>query len=246
MDKEWLDNIQYFEVEEKTELEQWCAYIGYHKYKDIYNLLSNISSETITFKTLKAVAKYEFNLSDFLHSAIKFVELRFRAFLLNQYDFEITKHNYITQISKIIGENKRELDSKTHYEYGLNEVSTFKEFIEKSGMDTLFKIVKVLSEEELKKLNLNKKDLDDILKGIKKLRNDVAHNQLLLIENKIELKSRIIKLLKCLPNAELKKKRIDKLDEINKKFENELTNKDSKINEIKFVFTNEDKIEIGL
>lgn len=242
MSRKWLDNLQYFATEEKTELEQWCTYIGYHKYKAIYNLLSNISSETITFKTLKAVAKYEFNLSDFLHSVIKFVELRFRAFLLNKYDFEITKHNYITEISAIIGENERSLDSKTHYECSLSNETTFREFIEKSGMDTLFKVVKILSDDELKKLNLNKKDLDEVLKDIKKLRNDVAHSQLLLIENKDELKNRIITLLRCLPDNDLKKKRIDKLNEINKKFENELNNKDSKINEIKFVLTNKDKI----
>ena len=246
MSKEWLDNIKYCSSKEKEELKLWCKYIGFDRYKAIYTLLTKITCEEISFKTLKAVAKYEFNLSDFLNSAIKFVELRFRAFLLNQYDFEITKHNYITQISAIIGESKRELDSKTHYEYGLNETASFSDFIEKSGMDTLFKVVKILNEEELKKLNLNKQDLDDVLKDIKKLRNDVAHSQLLLTENKIELKNRIIKLLRCLPNKDLKKKRIDNLNEINKKFENELTNKDSKIKEIKVVLTSEDKIVIGL
>ena len=34
MSRKWLDNLQYFATEEKTELEQWCTYIGYHKHKN--------------------------------------------------------------------------------------------------------------------------------------------------------------------------------------------------------------------
>lgn len=246
MNKEWLDEIKYCDFKEKEELEQWCKFIGYDRYFSIYNLLSKKINEKLSFNTLKAVAKYEFNLSDYLHSIIKFLELRFRAFLLNQYDFEITKHNYITQISAIIGENKRELDSKTHYEYGLNETASFSDFIEKSGMDTLFKIVKILSDDKLEKLNLNKKGLDKVLDDIKTLRNDVAHSHLLLLENKAKLKRTIILVLKCLPNLELKKKRIDKLTEINKNFKNELLVNNGIVKEIEIILNEEDKKEIGL
>lgn len=245
MNNDWINIIKYSNIQEKDELNQWCKYIGYDRYFSIYKLLID-KCEEVSFEILKAVAKYEFNLSDYLHSVIKFVELRFRAFLVNQYDFEITKHNYITKISAEIGEGERDLDSKTHFEYGLDEETTFTEFIEKSGMDTLFKVVKILSNNELNELDLERNDLDKTLKDIKDLRNDVAHGHLLLLKNPKNLKREIVLLLKLLPNSELKKKRIDKLTEINDKFENELLQNNKIVKEIEIILNEEDKKEIGL
>lgn len=245
MNDKWLDEIKYCDFNEKDELKRWCDYIGYDRYYSIYKLLDD-KCEEVSFKLLKAVAKYEFNLSDYLHSVIKFVELRFRAFLVNQYDFEITKHNYITKISAEIGEGERDLDSKTHFEYGLDEETTFTKFIEKSGMDTLFKVVKILSNNELNELDLERNDLDKTLKDIKDLRNDVAHGHLLLLKNPNNLKREIVLLLKLLPNSELKKKRLFKLKEINNRFENELLVNNEAVKELEIILNEEDKKEIGL
>ena len=125
-------------------------------------------------------------------------------------------------------------------------VSEFTEFIEKSGMDTLFKVVKILSNNELNELDLERNDLDKTLKDIKDLRNDVAHGHLLLLKNPNILKREIVLLLKLLPNSELKKKRLFKLKEINNRFENELLVNNEAVKELEIILNEEDKKEIGL
>jgi hypothetical protein len=56
----------------------------------------------------------------------------------------------------------------------------------------------------------------------------------------------MVLVLKCLPNSELRKKRIDKLTEINTKFENELLVNNEAVKELEIILNEEDKKGIGI
>lgn len=80
MSKEWLKTVN-MTVEESADLEMWCEYIGYERYEKIYNLVYRANdSGCVNYKELRAIAKYDFSLSDILHSMMKLVDLRFRSY----------------------------------------------------------------------------------------------------------------------------------------------------------------------
>jgi hypothetical protein len=56
----------------------------------------------------------------------------------------------------------------------------------------------------------------------------------------------MVLVLKCLPNSELRKKRIDKLTEINNKFENELLVNNEAVKEMEIILSKKDRKEIGI
>lgn len=85
MNKEWLKKVN-MSIEESDDLQMWCENIGYERYEKIYNLVYRVIGEDfVNYKELRAIAKYDFSLSDILHSMMKLVELRFRSYLINHY-----------------------------------------------------------------------------------------------------------------------------------------------------------------
>lgn len=85
MNKEWLGKIN-MTLEEREYLERWCENIGYKRYESICNsIIEKTKSKSLHYSELKVIAKYDFCLSDFLHSMLKFIELRFRLYLDNNY-----------------------------------------------------------------------------------------------------------------------------------------------------------------
>ena len=81
MNKEWLEKIN-MTLEERANLERWCENIGYKRYESICNsIIEKTKRKSVNYSVLQVIAKYDFCLSDFLHSMLKFIELRFRSYL---------------------------------------------------------------------------------------------------------------------------------------------------------------------
>lgn len=247
MSKEWLKKVN-MSKKESADLQMWCEYIGYERYEKIYNLVYRANEGNfVNYKELRAIAKYDFSLSDILHSMMKLVELRFRSYLINHYgDIKLTKMGYIHEITREVGKNKKMLDCSTYYDNKLKSATTLKEFLEVSGLETMFKVLLVLSDEELKVFERDSNTFRDNLTIIRKMRNKISHGQYLLDE-KAELKQAFMLLLKYLPTNEAKNKRINELDDLNKRLlysENNLQNE--LIEEIEITLSDDELKEIGL
>ena len=188
MNKEWLDNI-ICTKKQKEDLLEWCKYIGFERYEKLYILLKSTLGK-VEYKQLKAIAQYDLRLSDFLHSMIKLVELRLRALITKDYgDIELTYDNYLYEITRILGDNKRYLSKKTHFNE--KDILSLSEYVNSSSMDTLLKLIDVLSDEKLATLSNRIDDIKEDLKLIKKIRNDVAHSRILLTCDNTLLKSSV-------------------------------------------------------
>lgn len=247
MSKEWLKTVN-MSVEESADLEMWCEYIGYERYEKIYNLVYRANdSGCVNYKELRAIAKYDFSLSDILHSMMKLVELRFRSYLINRYGhIELTKIGYIHEITREVGKNKKMLDCSTYYDNKLKNTTTLKNFLEVSGLETMFKVLLVLSDEELKTFECDSNIFRDNLTIIRTMRNKISHGQYLL-DGKTELKQAFMLLLKYLPTNEAKNKRINELDDLNKRlFCTENNIQKGLIEEIEITLSDDDLKEIGL
>lgn len=217
MSKEWLDNV-ICTKKQKEDILKWCQYIGFERYEKLYVLLTN-KLEKVEYKQLKAIAQYDLRLSDFLHSMIKLVELRLRALITKDYgNIELNYDNYLYEITKVLGENKRYLSKKTYFNE--KDVITFSEYVSSSSMDTLLKIIDVLSDEKLFALSNDIDALKNDLKLIKKIRNEVAHSRILLVTDNTLLKSSVQTVLKYLPTKETRQRRLKELNSINNKFLN--------------------------
>lgn len=215
MNGEWLDNVVCTKKQKNAILE-WCKFIGFERYEQLYTILSG-KLEKVEYKQLKALAQYDLRLSDFLHSMIKLVELRLRALITEDYgNLSLTFDNYLYEITRVLGENKRYLSKKTYFNE--NNKLTLSEYVNGSTMDTLLKIVDVLSDEKLLLLSNDVSEIKNELKLIKNIRNEVAHSRVLLGADSSSLSKSIQIILKYLPTNKTRQKRIKELNTINRKF----------------------------
>ena len=247
MSKEWLKKVD-MSVEERADLQMWCENIGYERYEKIYNLVCRvIEKDFVNYKELRAIAKYDFSLSDILHSMMKLVELRFRSYLINHYGhIKLTKTGYIHEITSELGKNEKMLDCSTYYDNKLKPTTTLKNFLEVSGLETMFKVLLVLSDEELTIFERDSNTFRDNLTIIRTMRNKISHGQYLLGE-KAELKQAFMLLLKYMPTKESKNRRINELNNLNKRLFCIENNIQKELMEEIEIALNEDELkEIGL
>lgn len=138
------------------------------------------------------------------------------------------------------------LDCSTYYDNKLKNTTTLKNFLEFSGLETMFKMLLVLNDEELKTFECDSNIFRDHLTIIRTMRNKISHGQYLL-DGKTELKQAFMLLLKYLPTNEAKNKRINELDDLNKRFfctENNIQKR--LIEEIEITLSDDELKEIGL
>lgn len=248
MNKEWLKKVN-MTLQERGNLEMWCESIGYNRYEIIYTFIANTTNkEDVDYSLLKAIAKYDFCMSDFLHSMLKFIELRFRSYLDNNYgELLITRQEFLYQISNKLTNGKRRLDCSTYYDKKLKDETTLGEFLTASSMETLLRVLFLLPKKELEVFNKNIAQLKEELTKIKNVRNYVAHGQVLLFNEKFNLKEIIVLMLKYMPTKESKLKRIDELDKLNKRlFEEECKLPNILRESVAIVLKKKDFEEIGL
>ena len=196
MNKEWLEKIN-MTLEERANLESWCENIGYKRYESICNsIIEKTKCKSVNYSVLKVIAKYDFCLSDFLHSMLKFIELRFRSYLDNNYgELLITRQEFLYQISNKLTNGKRRLDCSTYYDKKLKDETTLGEFLTASSMETLLRVLFLLPKKELEVFNKNIAQLKEELTKIKNARNYVAHGQVLLFNEKFNLKEMVVLML---------------------------------------------------
>ena len=201
----------------------------------------------MNYKELRAIAKYDFSLSDILHSMMKLVELRFRSYLINHYGHvKLTKIGYIHEITSELGKNEKMLDCSTYYDNKLKPTTTLKKFLEVSGLETMFKVLLVLRDEELKVFERDSNTFRDNLTIIRTMRNKISHGQYLL-DDKAELKQAFMLLLKYMPTKESKQRRINELDDLNKRlFVTENNTQRELIEEIEIILSDDELKEVGL
>ena len=248
MNKEWLKKVIKTQ-KESAYLQTWCENIGYDRYEKIYTIIKDYTgNDRINYAILKAVAKYDFCLSDMLHSMIKFIELRFRAFLTNEYGcITITKDYYLYEISNALSGGDKRLDCSTYYDRKLKDKTTLGEFLDASSMETLLRVFFLLPDEKLKKFDNDLSKLKSNLEKIKEMRNYVAHGQLVIKNNKFNLKELIVLMLKYMPTKETKIKRVKELEKLNNRlFHKESQFPDALFQSIAIVLTEKDKQIIGL
>lgn len=246
MNKDWLNSIYFKNSSEKKQLEQWCENIGYERYEQIFSIVGSNSSKKVEFSILMAVAKYNFVLSDMLYSMIKFVELRFRGFLINEYgDLTLTRKEYLYQLSEGLG-NGQYLDCSTYYDNKLPDKTNLKTYLSASSLETVLRVLFLLADEKLKRFDANPAILKMNLLEIKKIRNSVAHGDVLL-GDKYDLKKIFISLLKYLPTKETKEKRVKELEELNNRlFDSNQNSIGDLIKNIVIILQEADLKEIGL
>ena len=248
MNKEWLEKIN-MTLEERANLEMWCENIGYKRYESICNsIIEKTKRKSVNYSVLQVIAKYDFCLSDFLHSMLKFIELRFRSYLDNNYgELLITRQEFLYQISNKLTNGKRRLDCSTYYDKKLKDETTLGEFLTASNMETLLRVLFLLPKKELEVFNKNIAQLKEELTKIKNARNYVAHGQVLLFNEKFNLKEMIVLMLKYMPTKESKLKRIDELDKLNKRlFEEECKLPNILRESVSIVLKKKEFEEIGL
>jgi hypothetical protein len=247
MNKEWLKKVN-MSIEESDDLQMWCENIGYERYEKIYNLVYRVIGEDfVNYKELRAIAKYDFSLSDILHSMMKLVELRFRSYLINHYGHvKLTKTGYIHEITSELGKNEKMLDCSTYYDNKLKPTTTLKKFLEVSGLETMFKVLLVLRDEELRVFERDSNTFRDNLTIIRTMRNKISHGQYLL-DDKAELKQAFMLLLKYMPTKESKHRRINELEDLNKRlFVTENNTQRELIEEIEITLSDDELKEVGL
>lgn len=247
MSKEWLEKIN-MTLKERENLQMWCENIGYERYEKIYELVASVKQiDCVNYEELRAIAKYDFSLSDILHSMMKLVELRFRSYLINRYGpIKLTKTGYIHEITRELGKNEKMLDCSTYYDNKLKSTTTLKNFLKVSGLETMFKVLLVLSDEELKVFERDSNTFRDNLTIIRTMRNKISHGQYLLGE-KTELKQAFMLLLKYMPTKESKLKRIDELNKLNiRLFEEECKLPNILRESVSIVLKKKELEEIGL
>jgi len=213
MNTEWFNSVEMNDAQ-KTDLYNWCEHIGFERYEKIYKLIHEHVSGKVSYSMLSALARYDFNLSDFVHSMIKFIELRFRAFLINKYgDIIVSKNEYLYQISASVGENERFLDCSTFYDKSLPRETKLSDYLNASGMQTLFNVFLILNKEELEIFG-QKEQIEKDFEIIRKARNIVAHGQVLINNEKLDLNEAIKVLFKYMPTEASRVKRITQLKDL--------------------------------
>ncbi len=101
MNKEWINKIIFRDENERNTLVTWCENIGYSRYEEFYDFASKYIIGDVDYDIIKSIAKYDFCLSDMVHSMLKFFELRIRSYIENMYGYlKITKENYLYVIAE--------------------------------------------------------------------------------------------------------------------------------------------------
>lgn len=220
----WLNEIVFCNESDKKNLISWCEFIGYSRYYDLYNLIKKYKTGVISYELLSEVAKYDFHLSDQLHSMLKFFELRIRAFICNKYGTTVlTRENYLYEFADVFTQGAKHLPCDTYYEKRLGESCTIADFLNASSMETLLKIFLSMDDAQLSVFGAVS-SLSEICFFIKELRNSVAHGKV-LVGSVIKCKGKMkpvkelyFSLLSYMPTDEMREKRLKYIQELNSQF----------------------------
>lgn len=188
---------------------------GKQRYKELYKALSaENSNKKFSYEVLSQHYRYDIKLRRALYKIISFTEVAMRATIANRYGTKkISKTNIEEDIKKITGKeiyfDDRE-KKKISIALNSNKEMNLFEFLENVDMQILNKIFCILDEELKESVFTYDEHLKDNLDSMRKLRNAVMHNNILITkkygrvwvdgQEKTDLQSHIENAINLSPN----------------------------------------------
>lgn len=158
---------------------------GKQRYKELYRaVLAENNNQKFSYDVLSQHYRYDIKLRRALYKIISFTEIAMRATIANKYGTKkISEMNIEEDIKRITGKvidfnrcEKKKISSV--FDSG-NEINLF-EFLENVDMQILNKIFCILDKELIENIFSYDGHLKDNLDSMRKLRNAVMHNNLLI------------------------------------------------------------------
>lgn len=184
---EILKDFSLIEISEK-EAKDFQAKLklkGKQRYKELYNAVSaENNKKKFSYEVLTQHYRYDIKLRRALYKIISFTEIAMRATIANKYGTEkISKTNIAEDIKKITG---KEINfdpcerKKISIAFNSKKKMTLFEFMENVDMQILNKIFCILDKELIEIIFIYDEHLKDNLDSMRKLRNAVMHNNILI------------------------------------------------------------------
>ena len=167
-----FDKLIFLNEKEKTEFEKYTSLKGIYLYKQVYDILLELSNNnSVKYKELSSIIRYDKNLRDTIYKYLATVEEYLRALLCEKFDV-----------------NKEEKAFEKHCAPRLKEALFDKTESSKSNLYLKLKpdfsvLMDVCIYKKLINISPSQK------KHIKDLRNHTMHHNLLLLGNAINIKS---------------------------------------------------------
>lgn len=158
---------------------------GKQRYKELYRaVLAENNNQRLSYEILSQHYRYDIKLRRALYKIISFTEIAMRATIANKYGTEkISEENIEDDIKRITG---REIkftkgeNKKIAYTFDSKKEMTLFEFLENVDMQILNKIFCILDKEMIENIFSYDVHLKNNLDSMRKLRNAVMHNNLLI------------------------------------------------------------------
>jgi hypothetical protein len=166
-----FDKLIFLNENEKTEFEKYTSLKGIYLYKQVYDILLELNcNNSVKYKELSSIIRYDKNLRDTIYKYLATVEEYLRALLCEKYDVNEEEKAFEGHNTRL----KEALFSKT-------DSSKSNLYLKlKSDFSIL---MDVCIDKKLIKISPSQK------KHIKDLRNHTMHHNLLLLGNAINVKS---------------------------------------------------------
>lgn len=158
---------------------------GKQRYKELYRaVLAENNNQKFSYDVLSQHYRYDIKLRRALYKIISFTEIAMRATIANKYGSQIiNKENIEDDIKRIIG-GSIEFNQAEKYKiciaFGHKRDLTLFHFLENVDMQILNKIFCILNKELIENIFSYNGHLKDNLDSMRKLRNAVMHNNLLI------------------------------------------------------------------
>lgn len=228
MDTSWLQNITSNESE-KSKLQDWIKYNGADRLKKIYEIARGRFS-CVTYYQMTECAKYDARVSQWLFKTIRVIEGHMRAMLLNHtdcYDTTLSIKGIKDRLSKILSPNYADEDIGVVWNQLIKKLQrtklkifTIAEILDACSFLELSRLQSVLTDDEMYDgcVFKGRKTKFDDLTSINKLRNQIAHNHIILdyvLNYKgriITLKDQIKLLLSYIEDKDMVSRRVNELN----------------------------------
>lgn len=184
---ELLKQFRLLEIPEDklSEFQNKIMLKGRQRYHELYKaLLKENNGEKISWEVLSHHYRYDIKLRRVLYKIISFTEVAMRATIANNYQIDnMTQYTYESELKKTIN-NKINFTNKEKNKIGVvfndkSEVSLF-EFLENIDMQILNKIFIHIKKSMIMDLFSDNEKLSQNLDAMRKLRNSVMHNKILI------------------------------------------------------------------
>lgn len=158
---------------------------GKQRYKELYDAVSAENNKRkFSYEVLSQHYRYDIKLRRALYKIISFTEIAMRATIANKYGTEkISEENIEDDIKRITGKEikfTKGEKKKIAYIFDSKKEMTLFKFLESVDMQILNEIFCILDKELIEIIFIYDEHLKDNLDSMRKLRNAVMHNNILI------------------------------------------------------------------